>query len=237
MRRSSVRRSIAPLRAVMLSSSLLVAPSLAADQFFWNTSPPNQMWSHSTNWSGPSGDYPHTSTDTAYVNGATKDPILNFNIQLGYFVIQNGGAPATGDGVENYSLVVTAVGGLTGFTGFTLIKHEGSELMVRSSTNFRDFDSDNLKIQSGAALRLRDGAAVQVDHQMILQTGGVVEGNGEIDFSRLDGTTDPHNDGLVRSRYGTLRVDGHEDTVFDIDGGGAVNIADLLLLLGQWGAC
>jgi hypothetical protein len=196
---------------------LLLAPPLAADTFFWNTTAGASSWHASSSWSGPAGQYPRTWTDIAYVNGSTTDPVVRENIVIGSLVIQNGGHVTAGGNDPLSSLVVTSSGGLS---GFTLIKHAGSTLTVFPSTNYRDFQSENLKIQVGAALRLRDGATVQLDNQLILQAGGVVEGHGELDFSQTDGTLDPYNDGLIHSRFGTLRFynSGSSVAVLDLDG-------------------
>ncbi len=195
---------------------LLVSLPLQADTFFW-TGSGSTSWTSSTNWSGPAGLYPDWWPDNAYVNGATNNPIVNTNIVIGFLVIQNAGHVSAGGNNPLSSLVVTSNGGLS---GNAIIKHAGSKLIVRGSSNYRDFQCETLDIQNGAMLCLRENATIQADVRLLLKAGAVLVGNGEFDFSQTGGTIDPYNDGLIHSRFGTLRFynSGSSVAVFDLDG-------------------
>lgn len=208
------RPSVRVIASVL--SVLILTPLLSADTFFW-TGAGSTSWHSSTSWSGPAGQHPGDWDDTAYVNGATNNPVVRNNHVIGFLVIQNAGHVTVGGNTPLSSLAVTSNGSLN---GFTLIKHAGSKLTVRGSTNYRDFQCENLKIQNGSTLSMREEATVQVDNQLILQAGGVIEGDGEFDFSQTDGNLDPYNDGLIHSSLGTLRFynSAASVAVFDIDG-------------------
>lgn len=184
-----------------------------ADTFTWDTTPSNNDWNNPLNWFGTAGQFPDGDLDSAIVNGsATTDPTLSESRTIGALTITAGGDVFTGDGANNYRLIVQNHGGLT---GTTLIDGVSSTLTVYNTAFVLDAETDNLTVRNFGRLTLSGGPLYQVDNALSVGTDGEIFGFGTVN---LAGTTNGVNNGLIRASGGVLRITASGTAKLDFDG-------------------
>ena len=188
------------------------AQHVLADDFVWELLAPSTNWDGVSNWAGTLNEFPDDNTDSATVtvdSGSGVAPVLVANRVIGALTLSSNGDVDTG----GFALTVQES---LFQNGTTIIEDSNSTLTVRPSLVFNDFDTDNLFINSGGDLRLRDGARVQVDAILENNVGGLIFGEGTLE---INGSETFDNNGQIQALTGILQVQSSGPALIDLDGG------------------
>ena len=194
-------------------ATLLFFPSqsILADDFVWELFAPSTNWDNVASWAGTPNQVPDDNTDSATVtvdSGSGVAPVLVANRVIGALTLSGNGDVDTG----GFALTVQES---LFQDGTTVIEDSNSTLTVRPSLVFNDFDTDNLIINSGGDLRLRDGARVQVDAILDNNAGGLIFGEGILE---INGADNFDNNGQIQAFSGILQVQDTGAAAIDLDG-------------------
>lgn len=153
--------------------------------FYWEGT--SSDWSMNGSWDQPG--WPAATTDRAFVGSYNGSPVpwayLSRDIEIGELVVQPGGRVYTAGKYGAHQLVVR---------GLTEIQRGIVEVFPEGATGNSDFDTDDLHILDLGSLRIRDGAVVEVDEQLLIDETSEIRGDGEL---RLYGAEVAINNGSI----------------------------------------
>jgi hypothetical protein len=187
--------------SVLIAAAGSVAP---AGIFTWTAG--DGSWDDHANWSGPAGQVPHLTVDSAILGVDSSDVLIESAVALGWMRIHNGASVYTFTG----SLFVN---------GDVIIEDGGSALVVADGPAQRDFDADTVTVRD-TFLVLADGTA-QFDEALVLDHAalsgaGVVEMNSTTgDFVLGPGSLWAWGSGSNNGRILTVRRTGSSTSVLD----------------------
>lgn len=196
-------RSIVMVSKSVIACALVAASGTVASAGVFSWSAGNGSWGDHTNWSGPAGQVPHLTVDSASVGVQHADVLIESSIALGSLHVFGGASVYTHTG----SLFVN---------GDVLLEESNQALVVSDGPAARDFDADTVTVRD--TYMVMAGGTVQIDETFQLETAGVlgagvVEMNGSGDFDLGHGTLwathHPSGDVLTVRRTGssTARLD------------------------------
>jgi hypothetical protein len=224
MRISKPSQSCATWQVLALILSFCTAAPLLAADFTWENAPVSTNWDNPNNWAGPNLQIPDDNTDTALVDTFIGFmPTFTANRILGDLRILNAGFVATGNGINNYSLLVQNNGGQSGsltVDGFS--EQFRARIDIHQSPSAIDLDTDQLFVHDFGLVRIRDGALAQVDQAFRTYSHVSGSGNGEImGDGILEFGANSFNDGtLSTAPGGTFTVRSTGGAQLDLDGTG-----------------
>ena len=169
-------RSIVMVSKSVIACALVAASGTVASAGNYAWSAGDGSWGNHANWSGPVGQIPHLTVDSASVGVMYADVVIESSIALGSLH------------VFNRANVLTHTGSLF-VNGDVLINN--ASLVVDDGPAQRDFDADTVTVQD--TYMIMSGGVAQIDESIVFDDAGVlgagvIEMNGSDDFDIADGS-------------------------------------------------
>lgn len=176
---------------------MTLAVCVQATPYTWDGDT-SQSWNNTANWTnfGPPG-FPSTVNDDAQIPDAPFDPLLDSDRSIRNLTLNNNGRLRTGDGTNNYKLILAPAGNTSIISTSELIVYD-----TGGTSTTIDFKTHGLDLETGGELTL-EGAFISVGGGLHMGNPSEVTGSGTIE---LTGNSDLTNSGIIRASGGTLTI-------------------------------